>query len=73
MASSMGYSFGTKARKNKARRTSQRRAFLFEPLEQRLLLTRNFVEVEPVNDTFPGQTVEHFSTSEVGVVDSATL
>ncbi|HJN08532.1 MAG TPA: SdrD B-like domain-containing protein, partial [Pirellulaceae bacterium] len=46
---------------------------LFEPLEQRLLLTRNFVEVEPVNDTFPGQTVEHFSTSEVGVVDSATL
>ncbi|MDP6558414.1 MAG: SdrD B-like domain-containing protein, partial [Pirellulaceae bacterium] len=73
MASSMGYSFRTKARKNKARRTSQRRAFLFEPLEQRLLLTRNFVEVEPANDTFPGQAVEHFSPSEVGVVDSATL
>ncbi len=34
MASSMGYSFGTKARKNKARRTSQRRAFLFASLEE---------------------------------------
>lgn len=52
---------------------NRRRAVAFEPLEQRLLLTRNFLEVEPANDTFPGQPVEHFPPAEVGVVDSSSL
>ena len=39
-----------------------------EQLELRTLMARDFLEL--ANDSFPGQTVEHFNPSELGVVDS---
>lgn len=54
------------------RRPAYRKARGFESLESRRMLARDFLQIEPGNDVFSGQQVQHFAPAELGVVDSRT-
>lgn len=59
--------------RRKTRRRPLGNSFVFEALEDRRLMARDFFDVEPTNNASPGQVIEHFSPSATAVVDSRSV
>ncbi|MFO0869997.1 MAG: SdrD B-like domain-containing protein [Pirellulales bacterium] len=59
--------------RRRMRRRPLGNSFVFEALEDRRLMARDFLDVEPTNNAPSGQVVEHFLPSAPYVVDSRSV